>query len=111
MGMAYILWIYDDAVRDAKYEPDKYSQAVGEAVLSLCRSAQWSEVPTSATVLNHHNCVNRAGEQHSDWQAVYLWAGNCLWSASNMSDMALERAKELIDEEIENRKKASDSKA
>lgn len=107
MGLAYILWVQDDGVRDAKDDPEKYSKAVGEAVLQLCKSAQWSsDVPSSASVLNQHNCINRAGEQHSDWQAVYLWAGNCLWSAHDLTDKGLERARELIDEEIEQRKKA-----
>ena len=107
MGLAYILWVYDDGIRDAKHEPDKYTKAVGEAVLQVCKSAQWTpDVPTSASVLNNHNCVNRAGEQHSDWQAVYLWAGNCLWPSHDMSDQGLQRARELLEEEIERRKTA-----
>lgn len=105
MGLAYILWVQDDMIRDAKHEPDKFRGAIGDAVLHLCQSAQWSDdVPTAAAVLNYHNCINRAGEQHSDWQGVYLWAGNCLWSAHDLSDHGLKRARELIDEEIERRK-------
>ena len=107
MGLSYILWVQDDGVREAKYEPEKYTKAVGEAVLKLCKSSQLSnDVPSSASVLNNHNCIMRAGEQHSDWQAIYLWAGNCLWSASDMSDKGLERARELIEEEITKRKKS-----
>ena len=111
MGLSYILWVNDDAVRCFRDEPEKYRGALGEAILTVCKSAQWSsDVPTSAAVLNYHNCVNRAGEQHSDWQAVYLWAGNCLWSAHDLSDQGLRRARELIDEEIERRKTSNSPK-
>ncbi len=104
MGLAFILWVQNDMIRDAEHRPETFRSAIGDAVIELCQSAQWSDgVPNSATVLNWHNSINRAGEMHSSWQGVYLWAGNCLWSAHDLSDQGLKRARELIDEEIERR--------
>lgn len=37
MGMAYILYIYDDAIRDAKYDRVKHRNAIGDAVLNVCQ--------------------------------------------------------------------------
>ena len=105
MGLAYILWIYDDGIRDSKHEPRKYRDAVGDAVLQVCRSSQWAKVPTSAPVLNHSNCVNVAGEQQSTWEQVYFWSQNCLRSARTLSADELLTARRIIDEELDSRKK------
>ena len=109
MGQAYILYVYDDAIRDAKDDPLKrYAIAVGKAVLTVCKD-HWSRTESSAPVLNHSNAVNLAGEQHSTWQQVFLWSQNCLRSAADLSLDDLELARRLLDETIEERK-ASEKK-
>lgn len=103
MGIAYILTVYDDGVRDAKHNPSKYRTAVGDAVLSVCRPHMDSPPPV-APVLNHTNCVKRVGEQHSTWQQVYLWQANCLRAVHELSLDELAVARQIIDEALAERK-------
>ena len=104
MGMAYILYIYDDAIRDAKYGREKYRNAVGDAVLDLCQMYAQNK---SAPVLNHSNGVNLVTQTDGTWTGVYLWSNNCLRSLHDLTTEELIQAKNIIQEKIDERGETS----
>jgi len=111
MGLAYVLWVHDDAVRDAHRDAEqswKWKLEVGEAVLELCRprmSRRDVEI-RSRPVRNHSNGVNLAGqgEVHSTSEQIYLWSRNCLRASYELSLEELEIARDLVNEKIAERK-------
>jgi hypothetical protein len=112
MPMAHLLFVFDDGIVQAKVSEigfTRHAVALGEAVLKLCLEPirEWTESGlrrvTSATVLNHGNCVNWVDEVQSMEQRVYMWSGNCLRPLAKLSDDELQNAKDLLDEEIRGR--------
>ncbi|QTA81319.1 Uncharacterized protein dnl_36520 [Desulfonema limicola] len=59
MGMAHILWIYEDGLRT--YNREKTKEAVGESVMSACLESK-RKLP----VLGAINCINRAASVRTD---------------------------------------------
>lgn len=114
MGLAYVLWVYDDAVRDVDRDSDlagKSKLEIGEAILELCRPrmARRDVEVRSHPVRNHSNGVNLAGqgEVHSTWDQVYLWSRNCLRASYELTVEELETAKAVIEEKIAERTAAA----
>jgi hypothetical protein len=110
MGNAYILWVYEDAVRHPPSEPYtklKWHRAIGEAVIELCRPRMGRRNPDicSVPLANHSNALNLAGqgEVHSTWEQVYFWSGNCLRPLYELDDADLQAIKRLIDEKLDER--------
>jgi hypothetical protein len=108
MPTAHLLFVFDDCIVHAKNSEigfARYAGALGEAVLKLCLEPirEWTENGlgrvTSATLLNHGNCVNWVDEVHSMEQRFYSWSGNCLRPLAKLSDGELQNATDLLDEE------------
>ena len=101
MGYAYIIWVYDDGIRDAKPSTDYWGRLrteVGEAVLQVSlRHVK------SAAVLGHGNCVNRADEVHSTSERAYLWSRNCLTPLDRLKDGDFALLSRLVSEEHQRR--------
>jgi hypothetical protein len=112
MGMAHVLYAYEDGIRGSK-DPGgnraKYVQALGEALLNLCLSPVYERTEkgparvTDAAILNHESCLNWVDEIHSEQERLYMWYGNCLRSVADLADEELNRAKQLLDEETNRR--------
>ncbi len=117
MGNAYILWIYEDAIRHATLNEDakaSYCKAVGEAVLKVCLEPDRElspsgikPVPYAGILQSNSNDVCLAGKQHSTWQQVYLWAGNCLTPLYDLTEERLRDAKCLVEDELKRRRHRS----
>jgi hypothetical protein len=97
MGQAYILYVYNDAIKDASVLD------IGKAVLTVCQD-HWSRTANSAPIKSAANAVNLAAEQHSSWEQVFLWSQNCLRSAADLSVEELELARHKIDEASQDRR-------
>ena len=107
MGEAYLMWIYDDGVRDALGSAEEWAEmeaAVGKAALKLClrpdywlnpRTMKMQRMPAHP-VGNHGDCVYLCDEVHSSDEKAYLWKGNCLRPFSELSDKELELAERLL---------------
>jgi len=112
MGIGYVMWICDDAIRGAKVpspEKDKICSDLAEGVLEVCLDPNYESTPDglrrypAATVANHGNGINFVDEIHSrDW-GVYLWGENCLRKISDLDEFGFEKLKELVSKEDERR--------
>jgi len=110
MGNAYVLWVYEDALRHPPadhYKKLKWHQAIGEAVTELCQPRMRKRNPDvrSLPVGSDGNAVNLAGqgEVHSTWEQVYLWSRNCLRPLYELDESELLAARRLIDETLAER--------
>lgn len=106
MGQAHILWIHEDAIRQAD---DDIESAIGSSVLKICLHPDLEDTPAglcrkrSTSVLNHQNGINTACEVHSSEEQVLIWSGNCLRTMSDMTHEEVEGAKRLFDHLYEKR--------
>jgi hypothetical protein len=114
MGIAHILWIYEDGLRlgKSKRDSERDSAALGRAIYSLCDHRDIAETPEGRQLITHKplfemgNCVNWCDEAHSSQTKAYLWSGNCLRSASQLEADEVIQLQTLINVEIVGRRKA-----
>lgn len=98
MGIAHILWIYEDGL--TTYNREITKEAVGNAVISVCL-----ERKRKAQVLGSINCESKAAEMHSTDEQMFLWSRNCLRSLNDFNDEEIENAKQIFDEYFHERKR------
>jgi hypothetical protein len=116
MGMAHLLYIYDDGIRDAADDADAHEQIasqVGTGVLKLCLDPDYRSLPsgeivrvTRASTEGHGNAINHCDRVHAGGEEVYMWSGNRLASIGDLDDDELERLSEIVSEE---RRRRADS--
>ena len=108
MGMAHILYLYEDGL--TTYDAAKTKEAVATAVMKVClaphefTSGGAKQIRTAA-VLGDGNCVNHVAEVHSTDEQIFVWTGNCLRTLAQLKDQEVDAAKKLFDELYEDRKK------
>jgi hypothetical protein len=107
MGYAKILFLFEDAVRDAQSSETEFARLVpivGDAVLNLCVRPQnyWDINASRMAELRSRavgpmgNAVNLAGTLHSSDSEVFLWHRNGLRSLSELSPAQLELAASIV---------------
>ena len=108
MGMSYIAFIQDDAIRVARGNPEAWVRIrseLGEALLTLCLrqpKAPWSiSRATSPPFLTHqvgntYGGVGVCDEVHTLDQRVFVWHRDSLKALDKATDEELEIASELI---------------
>ena len=104
MGLAHIMVVRDDAIRNAKVsEEQKLETAVGAAVVQLCLDPDYEETAeghvriTDAAVLNHPNGISCVGEVGSLDVQVFAWIGNCLRPIAELSQEDLDLIKKIVE--------------
>lgn len=105
MGMAHLIWVYEDGIEDALIDPQSWkerAEQVGEAVLQVTLSRHHTnDRPTvdKAGVGSHANCVQHCDHVHSGNAGVYLWLGNCLRRMQELDENGLATLEEMIAKE------------
>src|SRR5262245_40885996 len=101
MGMAHVLYIYEDGIRNNTPE---IADAVGKAIMYVCLDIEAMASAGSPTarrhtaVLNCGNCVNWVAEVHSTDSKLFLWTGTTLRPLDQLSDHDVDKARALLDD-------------
>jgi hypothetical protein len=107
MGIAYLMWIYDDALDQVTPDSPDWAKScveLGEAVLRLTHDVGYfagaGPKRRTAHALGHTaKAVNYCDEAHSADQRVYLWSGNRLCRLSRAGDDEVVFAEEELAQE------------
>jgi hypothetical protein len=104
MGLAHIMVVRDDVIRNAEVSEEKQLEtAVGAAVVQLCLDPAYEETAeghvriTDAAVLNHSNGISCVGEVGSSDVRVFAWIGNCLRPIADLPQEDLDLIKNIVE--------------
>jgi hypothetical protein len=115
IGFACILWIYEDAVRNAENNPELWERLkplIGQVVLELAVHNSHFKGKTGHAVRGirgHVNAIQRLGTLRSTDSEILVWARNCLRPLRELDDSEWEIVERLISEERERRTKGKAS--
>ncbi len=96
MGYAHVLWIYEDAVRNANESDERLAMEVGRAVLAACRERRGGATPRPFSVFSFSNAVNWVDRVDAGAKAVYAWSGNRLAPMEHLGSTEREAVTESL---------------
>lgn len=109
MGMAHILWVYEDGLTLNSEKGDRLEAALGQAVFKLCMNPDYAATEHGTQRIRSHKVLNQfAGvchleSVHSSDRRLFVWADNCLRGVGDLTDEELQDARALFEAELARR--------